>query len=133
MLRTKMTVQTCLKVYSPNTVGSLHVSPLGDCPGARHVHDVGLDDDVEDPNGGLHRLRVELAHVRPCILQLGLGDVKHPLPPGLVVRDGDPFIVCDDVGANCLDGFAVCLDPAHSVALQSLECSRTFQTVELLT
>ena len=117
MLRTKMTVQTCLKVYSPNTDDSPHVPTLGDCPGPRHVHDVGLDDDVEDPHGPLHRLRVELAHVGPGVLQLGLGDVEHPLPPGVVVRDGDPGVVSDHVGPYRLDSFTVGLYPAHSVSL----------------
>ena len=110
--------QTNIQIFlSKVSIFLPHIASLGDGSGARDVHDVGLDDDVEDPHGPLHGLRVELAHVGPGVLQLGLGDVQHPLPPGVVVRDGDPVVVSDHVGSYRLDGLAVGLDPAHSVSL----------------
>ena len=72
----------------------------------------------------LHRVGVELAHVGPCVLQRGRGDVEVvPLPPPLV-GDGDARVVGDDVVADGLDGLRVSLHPAH---LENNEKKKTYK------
>ena len=114
----KTTRNTKIVRLKPTVSDSPHSSSLRHGPRTRHLHDVRPDDDVEDAHHVLHGLGVELTHVRPGVLQLGLGDVQHPLPLELVVRDGDPLVVRDDVCPDGLDGLTVGLDPAHPVSLR---------------
>ena len=94
------------------------ISPLRHSPGSSDIHDVRLDDDVEDAHPGLHGVGVELAHVGAAVLQLGLGDVEHPLASCVIVTHGDTVIVGDHMGPDGLDRFTVGLHPAHSMSLK---------------